>query len=811
MINKQLINLSSPASSGGNQEEGLILHLDANDVDSYDGDGDEWIDITNHEYTPATNVSEHFNTVLYTGNSGDKTVTGVGFTPDLVWIKNIDGAFNHLLRDTVRGNDSVILPNETTAEATTTGTFEFLDDGFRLPIASSGANNSSYDYVAWCFKAGGAAVSNTDGTTTSQVSANNDLGFSIAKYIGNGSSTGATIGHGLDTTPEMIIVKDLDQTSDWAVYSSTTGNTKKLLLNNTNAAAASGVWNNTSPTSSVFTVRYSQTNEVNHDFIAYSFASKRGVSKVGSYAGSTGAVDVNTGFEPAFVMIKWTSGSIGYGGWAIYDNKRDTTSPNSKLLQANANAVELDSVLYSITMNRDGFTVGSTQNDAINYNGNNYIYYAVAKNTNETSLIPDTDLQLHLDAASFDGSTNTPSTWTDSSSNSNNGTITGATFDAELGNWLNFDGLNDEVEIPMSFSGGGSIEMWVNITDINANNAIATKYTTGTDNRSFAWYVYGSGNGVFSIYYNSSGTGNSVEFSMSDYFTSGKWHHIVHTFDASSRPTLYVDGEAIPVLSQYNSASQNVVYSRPSVPVVLGQFDGSTNDTYDLDGKIGQFRMYSTVLTQAQIRQNYNFTKPSYPNGYDFIGNNMDSTDWNSNGYFSFDGGTENFSSPSFTPSLTDVQTVSYWVRNSAISGNETVLSIGQTGNSNVYSWINFGYDTSAGAVKASYGDAIGGAKNATKTNSAYISSDWKHHCFLIFPENRGTSSQAFKIYIDGVEVAVTNSTTSNSLPTVQGYPFIGKYSGQVVNQFSGDLSSLRVYDRRLTEAEITALHSKGR
>ena len=198
-------------------------------------------------------------------------------------------------------------------------------------------------------------------------------------------------------------------------------------------------------------------------------------------------------------------------------------------------------------------------------------------------------------------------------------------------------------------------------------------------------------------------------------------------------------------------------------------------------------------------------------NNNDFTGDNMDSNDWSSGGYFSFNGTNENFSATGFTPSLADVKTVSYWVKNPAISGNETVFSIGQTGTSNVYSWINFGYNSTAGAVQASYGAINGDIINLTKTNSAYISSDWKHHCFLIFPENRGTSNQCFKVYIDGVESAVTNSTTSTSIPTVQGYPIIGRYSGQVVNQFSGDLSSLRVYDIRLTEAEITALYNEGR
>ena len=147
-----------------------------------------------------------------------------------------------------------------------------------------------------------------------------------------------------------------------------------MYLNKTNGESSSSQ----SVNSTTFTASGNTYNRNGTDLIAYCFASKENMSKVGSYTGSTSAVDVNTGFEPAFVMIKWTSGSIGYGGWAIYDNKRDTTSPNSKLLQANANSQELDNVSYSITMTSTGFTVGSTQNDAINYNGNEYIYYAIA-------------------------------------------------------------------------------------------------------------------------------------------------------------------------------------------------------------------------------------------------------------------------------------------------------------------------------------------------------------------------------------------------------------------------------------------------
>ncbi len=223
----------------------------------------------------------------------------------------------------------------------------------------------------------GYLTRNNEGTIESTVSVNNELGFSIAKYIGNGSSTGATIGHGLDTPPEMIIVKDLDSTSDWAVYTSVTGNTKKLLLNNANAAATSGVWNNTSPTSSVFTVRYSQTNEVDHDFIAYCFASKPNYSKVGSYLGNgntTGPV-VTLGFEPAWLMFKCSTQS---GNWIIIDNKRATSNPRTPHLRANSSAQDDFGANEYVDFTSTGFQpkgVSNYNNNALNQT---YIYLAFA-------------------------------------------------------------------------------------------------------------------------------------------------------------------------------------------------------------------------------------------------------------------------------------------------------------------------------------------------------------------------------------------------------------------------------------------------
>ena len=176
-INERLVHTASAAAAGsGNQEEGLILHLDANDVDSYDGDGSEWVDIANHEYKPTTNVSEHFNTVIWSGDGAStKSITGVGFQPDLVWVKARQ-AQNHTIYDSVRGTGKYLASDGTTAETTSTtyGQLTYFDsDGFTGSEGSNQTysffNSSSQTYVAWCFKAGGLINKAADFNGSSQI------------------------------------------------------------------------------------------------------------------------------------------------------------------------------------------------------------------------------------------------------------------------------------------------------------------------------------------------------------------------------------------------------------------------------------------------------------------------------------------------------------------------------------------------------------------------------------------------------------------------------------------------------------------
>ena len=354
-------------------------------VEYYDTTDAQWWEI---DYAPDPFVpSENFNTVLYTGNGGTKAITGAGFEPDLVWTKSRNAVNRHQLFDSVRGATYAIESDTTFSESyEPTALTAFDTDGFS--IGSSGnVNSSGTTYVAWCWKAGGAAVTiaaNTVGNTiASDVSANVNAGFSIVKYTGN-STIPSTVAHGLDSAPELIMVKVLNQSYPWNVFSASIGNTKYLKLNETSAEATQiSRWNNTSPTSAVFTIgNDGDVNGNGLNYIAYAFHSVAGYSKMGSYVGNGSATGpiVTLGFEPAWVMIKRTDAGAA---WCIFDSARNTTNSRYNLLQAQDSAAELD-LLNLYGLNGVDFLSTSFQlkdaNTSRNANGGTYIFMAFATN-----------------------------------------------------------------------------------------------------------------------------------------------------------------------------------------------------------------------------------------------------------------------------------------------------------------------------------------------------------------------------------------------------------------------------------------------
>ena len=242
-------------------------------------------------YTTIDDPSQHFNTILYTGNNAaNRSITGAGFRPDWGWLKQRNGTGYHELYDSTRGVTKALHSNAIDAEVTTSALDSFDSDGITVSYDSSnsGSNGNGKTAVWWLWKAnGGTTSSNTDGSITSTVQANTTAGFSIVTYTGTGSN--ATVGHGLGKAPNLVIVKLRSGVGSWAVYSRAVGATKVAYLENTSGFFVSGgnsFWNDTNPTSSVFTVGNEATvNTSSGTHVAYCFAEIQGYSKFGSYTG----------------------------------------------------------------------------------------------------------------------------------------------------------------------------------------------------------------------------------------------------------------------------------------------------------------------------------------------------------------------------------------------------------------------------------------------------------------------------------------------------------------------------------------------
>ena len=320
--------------------------------------------------------ADYFNPVLYTGNGSTQSITGVGFQPDWVWIKERSSTSSHSIFDQVRGPQKYLASNTTSAEGTSSSQLTAFDaDGFTTG-ASGGTNQSGQTYAAWNWKAGGSAVANTDGTIASQVSANPKAGFSVVTIGGLPASTLSTFGHGLGVKPDMVILKSRNNATNWEVYHSslTPDGEKKLYLNDTTAEIDSGFMGDTPPTSSVvsFNPGGSASNHV-----AYCFHSVEGFSKFGSYTGngSTDGPFVYTGFRPAFVM--WKNAS-DVQSWHIYDAKRSEYNLANKVLYANLSNAEGTSSSNVVDLLSNGFKLRGN-NIGSNASGDTYIFMAFAE------------------------------------------------------------------------------------------------------------------------------------------------------------------------------------------------------------------------------------------------------------------------------------------------------------------------------------------------------------------------------------------------------------------------------------------------
>jgi hypothetical protein len=344
-------------------------------------------------YTTIDKASSYINAKLHTGNGSTQSITGVGFQPDLTWIKDRSGGNDHQLVDAVRGATKAVSSNRNDSATHTDGLTSFDSDGYTLG-SNTRYNGSSTNYVGWNWKANGSGSANSDGTiTTTATSANTTSGFSIVSYTGNGTS-GATVGHGLGAVPTWILVKRTDTTGSWQLYSAQSGSDKYAILNSTGAfSTGTNRWNDTDPTSSVFSLGNStEVNANGGTYIAYVQANKPGYFQYGLYQGNGNADGrfVYTGGRPKFILIR---PNINTKAWVIYDDKRDGINGGStftyanKILYPNAETQESTIGTYQFDILSNGFKIRET-NNLLNGNGNSYNYWVWMQSAVGSNNVP---------------------------------------------------------------------------------------------------------------------------------------------------------------------------------------------------------------------------------------------------------------------------------------------------------------------------------------------------------------------------------------------------------------------------------------
>jgi len=337
---------------------------------------------TSEEIDPAETDNEYpaknFGVVTYSGTGSTQAITGLGFKPDLVWIKGRDDTTDHRLVNSSIGVGKALRSNTNGGDVSeANGVTAFGNDGFTVG-SETGYNGSTINFVTWAWKAnGGTTSTNTSGTIASTVQANTNAGFSIVTYTGTG--TAGTIGHGLGKAPEWILVKNRDQADDWVIYHIFNGNTHYVKLNSNAGKLDNTFWNDTTPSSSVFSVSTHHSNNASTEkYVAYCWAGIEGFSSFGGWTTASDNVKgpfIHCGFKPKFVMIKMMQTG---DGWGILDSVRNTYNPRNTILFANTTAANSTNEAYDVDFLSTGFqvTTSNAQHNHTSYDP--YIYMAFA-------------------------------------------------------------------------------------------------------------------------------------------------------------------------------------------------------------------------------------------------------------------------------------------------------------------------------------------------------------------------------------------------------------------------------------------------
>ena len=329
------------------------------------------------------NPKSYFSTKLYTGNnSSSNAITGVGFQPDWTWIKARNLGDSHRLFDVVRGAANYVTSNATVVQSSSIPLTSFDSDGFTIG-SSDGSVNGNYNYVSWNWKAGTSSGISGGTITPSSYSISAASGFGIYKYTGTGSN--GTIAHGLGTAPSLIIIKQTDDTANWAIYYNPLGGSspqtqingqqgRYMSFQTSGFSTASSAWNDTAATSSVFSLgTTSLVNESSKTYIAYAFADVIGYQRTcGWYANAdSNGPFLYTGFKPAFfLMFNINNGSR----WQIADSKRNPSNEIDKKLAPHTANVEATTGDIGCDFLSNGIKIRGGSTSDINYSNGNMMY-----------------------------------------------------------------------------------------------------------------------------------------------------------------------------------------------------------------------------------------------------------------------------------------------------------------------------------------------------------------------------------------------------------------------------------------------------
>ena len=535
---------------------------------------------------PTIVPTDNFNPVLYTGNGSTQSITSLDFQPDLVWIKERTSTSSHALFDSVRGVNKVLASDTTAAEDGSNPNLltSFNSDGFSLGN-NNRTNQSGVDMVAWNFKAGGADVLNQEGTIDSQVSANVDAGFSIVKYTGTGSNV--SVGHGLSSAPEFVIVKSRGSSSNWWVYTTIIdGSLDYLSLNNTSAA---GNASQNLPTSQVI---YQNNTDSS---IAYCFHSVDGYSKIGSYTGGTANQVITTGFRPRFILIKGVDSATA-DHWVIYDTVRSPINPMDELLLPNlSDAENVNNTNHQINSLSNGFQLITTSTQT-NASGGDYIFMAIAEEVFNPNGVTRNDTDPFGDASElalykFEDNAN-------DAEGSYNGTASNVTYAT---------GYIDKAAV---FNGSSSyIQATTGNNDIITSSSYTvsvwiTQNTNDTQYRTFFGQQASNGKGIYIGKENTGTTFRCVGNTTNKITLSTNYSHLVVVADSLTNTVKwYLNGALV-------DSTSGLVFN-PSTAAIngtgvrIGQQIGTTFAEF-WNGNLDQVRIFDRALDSGEVTQLYN-------------------------------------------------------------------------------------------------------------------------------------------------------------------------------------------------------------